>query len=141
MPLKTEEKNQLLKHAIFFETEFADFPRFSKIDWKKYNEDRDTRRILERWVENLVNCSIDMAKILIISENLNMPPSYREILRALGATPYFDEKFGNDVSNWAELRNIITHDYMDMSWARIRKFLNTAEPLCKTLIKAIKKLV
>ena len=139
MPLRPEEKSRLIKHISFLETELSDFPRFHKISWKKYNEDRDTRRNLERWVENIVNCSIDIAKILIISGGLDMPPTYREILRSLGATLYFDEKFGNEVSRWAELRNIITHDYLDMSWTRIRKFLDTAEPLCKQLTEKIRK--
>ena len=123
MSLKVEEKNHLMKLLSFLETEVGDFPKFKKVDWKKYNEDRDMRRNLERWIENMVNCSIDMAKILIISEGLNMPPTYREILRSMGATSYFDESFGNEASIWAELRNIITHDYLDVSWARIRKFL------------------
>jgi len=83
----------------------------------------------------------DIAKLLIINEDLNMPPTYREILRSLGATTYFDEKFGNEVSKWAELRNIITHDYLDMSWTRIKKFLNTAEPICKHLVKEMAKVI
>ena len=82
-----------------------------------------------------------MAKILIISEGLNMPPTYREILRSMGATSYFDESFGNEASIWAELRNIITHDYLDVSWARIRKFLDTAEPLFKQMIMELKKTI
>lgn len=140
MALKREEKIQLIKHLDFFEAELADFSRFTQVDWKKYNEHRDTRRNLERWIENLVNCAIDVAKILIISEELNMPATYREILRSLGATPYFDEDFGNEISKWAELRNIITHDYLDVSWSRIRKFLDTAEPLCKQLAKKLKNI-
>ena len=141
MPLNVEEKNQLKQHTSFLETETSDFALFFKVDWKKYNSDRNTRRNLERWVENIVNCSIDIAKVLIISEGLTMPPTYREILRSLGATHYFDEKFGNELSKWAELRNIITHNYLDVGWSRIRTFLDTAEPLCKTLIQEVKKLV
>jgi uncharacterized protein YutE (UPF0331/DUF86 family) len=141
MPLNAEEKNQIMQHISFLETEISDFSFFSPIDWKKYNSDRNTRRNLERWVENIVNCSIDVAKILIISEELAMPPTYREILRSLGATPYFDEKFGNELSKWAEVRTIITHDYLDVSWLRIRQFLDTAEPLCKSLIQEVEKLV
>lgn len=78
MSLRSEEKNQLIKHADFFEAELADFPHFAKMAWEQYAEDRNVRRNIERWIENLVNCSIDMAKVLIISEGLTMPRLWDE---------------------------------------------------------------
>ncbi|MFH1654784.1 MAG: HepT-like ribonuclease domain-containing protein [Pseudomonadota bacterium] len=141
MSIDQTEKRELIKHVIFLETELSDFSYFKKVDWKKYNEDRNTRRNIERWIENIINCSIDIAKLLIVIEKLNIPQTYREILRALGATPYFDEKFGNEISKWTELRNIVTHDYLDISWARIQRFLESAEPVARQLVGVVNKIV
>ncbi|HID95445.1 MAG TPA: nucleotidyltransferase domain-containing protein [Candidatus Latescibacteria bacterium] len=59
--------------AVYFK---PDFPKFSKMDWRTYNLDRDLRRNLERWLENIVNCSIDIAKIILASEGREIPGSY-----------------------------------------------------------------
>ncbi len=108
MPILPEDRDVLVRYLDFLEAEMADFPKFSKIDWKKYNEDRDTRRNLERWIENIVNCSIDISKVLLLSEGRGIPTTYKEILKAIGAMPYFDEAFGNEISRWAGLRKSYT---------------------------------
>lgn len=138
MAILPEDRDVLIRYLDFLETEIADFKKFSKMDWKKYNEDRDARRNLERWIENIVNCSIDIAKVLLLSEGRGIPTTYKEILRALGATPYFDETFGNEISRWAGLRNIITHEYLDISWSYIKKFLSSAEPTFKQLVEKVR---
>lgn len=137
MAILPEDRDRLVRYADFLETELADFPKFSKIGWKEYNEDRDARRNLERWIENIVNCSIDIAKVLLLAESKKIPTTYREILKELGATPYFDEAFGEEISRWVGLRNIITHEYLDISWSYIKKFLNAAEPVYKEFIEKL----
>lgn len=139
MSLLPEDKERLIKYIDFLESELSDFPNFANVDWKKYNEDRNTRRNLERWIENIVNCSIDISKVLLAAEGLRIPSTYKEILKYLGATPYFDESFGKEISQWAGLRNIITHDYLDVSWTSIKKFLQSAEPSYCKLAENIKK--
>lgn len=139
MAILPEDRDVLIRYLDFLETEIADFQKFSKMDWKKYNEDRDARRNLERWIENIVNCSIDIAKILILSEGMGIPTTYKEILKMIGATPCFDEAFGNEISRWAGLRNIITHEYLDISWSYIKKFLSSAEPTFKQLVEKVRE--
>ncbi len=139
MPLRPEDKERLRRYVDFLEKETAEFARFKQIDWKEYSEKRDTRRNLERWIENIVNCSIDIAKVLLVAEDRDIPPTYKEVLKTLGSLPYFDETFGDGVAGWAVLRNIITHEYLDMSWTRIKKFLETAEPALHRFIDTLKK--
>jgi len=64
MPLLPKDRDRLIRYVDFMESELSDFPRFSKIDWTTYSGDRDLRRNLERWIENLVNRSIDVVKVL-----------------------------------------------------------------------------
>jgi len=67
--LLPEDRERLIRYIDFMESELSDFPRFSKVNWKIYSENRDLRRNLERWIENIVNCSIDIAKVILIIEN------------------------------------------------------------------------
>lgn len=138
MELAHENRERLIRYVDFIESELSDFPKFSKIDWKTYSEDRDLRRNLERWIENLVNCSIDIAKVLLISRGKQIPASYKGILMALGAIEDFDETFGENISQWDSLRNILAHEYLDIRWTAIKRFLQTAEPVYRELISKIK---
>jgi len=141
MVLVPEDRERLIRYADFMKSELSDFQKFSKIDWKTYNGDRDTRRNLERWIENIVNCSIDIAKVILASEDRRIPASYKEILKELGASPHFDEVFGENISRWAVLRNILAHEYLDIRWTTIKEFIQTAEPIYRTLLNKIKSIL
>jgi uncharacterized protein YutE (UPF0331/DUF86 family) len=136
--LLPEDRERLIRYVDFMESELSDFSKFSKIDWKTYNKDRDTRRNLERWIENIVNCSIDIAKVILALEDMGIPTSYKGMLKELGATKHFDEAFGENISQWASLRNILAHEYLDIRWRPIRQFIQTAEPVYRQLISTIK---
>ncbi len=60
------------------------------------------------------------------------------MLKGLGATEHFDEAFGGSISQWASLRNILAHEYLDIRWKPIRQFIQTAEPIYRQLISTIK---
>lgn len=138
MKLLPEDKERLIRYVDFMESELSDFSKFSNIDWKVYSEDKDLRRNLERWIENLVNCSIDIAKVILVVEERRIPQTYKEILKELGATQHFDEEFGENISQWAVLRNILAHEYLEVRWNSIKKFIQSAEPVYKRLITKIK---
>ena len=141
MKLIPEDRERLIRYVDFLESELEDFPRFSRLDWKTYYEDRDLRRNIERWIENLVNCSIDVAKVMLVIEDKRIPSTYREIIRALGTTEPFDEEFGEAISQWSALRNILAHEYLDLRWDSIRKFVQSAEPHYERLVRTIKRVL
>ena len=137
MKLLPEDRERLIKYVDFMKSEFADFPKFSKVDWKTYSDDKDTRRNLERWIENMVNCSIDIAKVILAIDGKRIPTSYKGVLKEIGTTQHFDESFGDDISQWAVLRNILAHEYLDIRWNTIKKFIQTSEPIYKTFINKV----
>ncbi len=141
MPIQPEDRERLTRYVDFMESELSDFPKFSTVDWKTYEQDRDLRRNLERWIENLVNCTIDMAKVILISEGRGIPSTYREALKELGATSRFDAELGKEVSRWVALRNILAHQYLDLRWQSIDRFLRHAEPTFRKLVDGVKALL
>ncbi|MBI2472128.1 MAG: DUF86 domain-containing protein [Planctomycetes bacterium] len=85
----------------------------------------------------MVNCSIDIAKVILAVEGRRIPTSYKVVLKELGTTQHFDESFGDDISQWAVLRNILAHEYLDIRWNTIKKFIQDAEPIYKVFINKV----
>ena len=134
------ERERLARHLDFFAGELADFRKFAEYSWNDYQFDKDKRRNIERWIENLVNSGIDMAKILLACEDFPMPQTYKEVLFAFGAR-YFHEDFGKKIEAWAVLRNIVAHEYLDIRWNSIKIFLNTSLPLLEDIHRKVKEIL
>ena len=128
------DRNRLLRLIDFLEQELADGGHFTGITWQIYQTDSDKRRNCERWVENIVNCSIDIAKIILASEKRLLPETYKEILRMLSIMPGISEDTTLRLAAFAKLRNILAHEYLDVRFEQIQRFLAQAQELYATLI-------
>jgi len=62
------DKNILQKTIIFLKQEMESYGVFKKMTQKEYQNDPNLRRNAERWVENIINASIDISKIILSSE-------------------------------------------------------------------------
>lgn len=138
--LEERDKERLTRHLEFLTGELKDFQKFSEYAWNDYQFDRDKRRNIERWIENIANSTIDMAKILLASDDFPIPQTYKEILFAFGAK-YFNEDFGKKIESWAILRNIVTHEYLDIKWNSIKAFLKESKPLLEQIHSKIKEIL
>jgi uncharacterized protein YutE (UPF0331/DUF86 family) len=63
----------LVKHINFLEKELDDYKKFHSLSWNEYSDNRDKRRNVERWIENIVSSSIDIARIILASEGKILP--------------------------------------------------------------------
>ncbi len=43
------------------------------------------------------------------------------------------------LSRWVRFRNIVAHEYLDIKWSSINKFINTTDSLYKDALKIFKK--
>ena len=136
--MKKEIQVRLIKHITFLEKELEDFESFKSLTWEEYNKARDKRRNVERWVENIINSSIDIAKIILASENILLPDTYKEVLASISLVPAFDKENIEHISEWVRLRNIISHEYLDIRWNSIKRFIQEAETIYKTFLKQAK---
>lgn len=137
--MKKEVRFRLIKHITFFENELKDYKLFETLSWKNYGEDRSMRRDAERWAENIINSSIDITKIILTSEGLAIPDTYKDIVTSLSRVPDFDKLDTEKLSGWVKLRNIISHEYLDIRWSSIRRFISETEPLYKDFLNKIKE--
>jgi uncharacterized protein YutE (UPF0331/DUF86 family) len=136
--LKKEVSFRLTKHLTFLENELKDYGNFKSLSWKEYNEERSKRRDVERWIENIINSSIDIAKIILTSEGLSLPDTYKDIVKNLSLVINFKHVDIEKLSRWVSLRNIVSHEYLDIRWSSIKKFISETEPLYKDFLDKVK---
>lgn len=134
----TPEAHALIdEHLMFLENELSDRGKFEHVSWREYLENRDMRRNLERWIENLVMSALDISKIILASDKRDTPQTYRDTLKTFGAL-YLDEEFAERFAEIADLRNLITHEYLDMRWKKIQSFMNQSGELFPMFIGKVK---
>jgi len=138
--LRERDRERLIKQLDFFAGELGDYRKFAEYTWNDYQFDRDKRRNIERWIENLANSAIDMAKALLAADDLPMPQSYKGILFAFGAR-HFSEDFGKRLEKLAILRNIVAHEYLDLRWNSIKEFLAEGRPLLDEVYRKVKEIL
>lgn len=125
--LSDTDRARLTKIIDFFESELADYDTFAAFSEKEYRTDAAGRRNIERWAENLVNASIDIAKIILASQKKNIPDTYREMLRELSFSENFSEESAEKLSSFVKLRNVLAHEYLDVRFYHIKKFTGEAK--------------
>lgn len=133
--LTESDRARLERIAAFLEAELEDAPQYTGVSKDRYLTDRNLRRAMERWVENLVNASIDVAKMVLASEGLPPPQTYRETLGNLAAIPGFADIAAELATN-ARLRNAGAHAYLDMRFSEVSRVAEQATSLYGALAAA-----
>jgi len=135
--LSEEDKAIIREHLRFLEIEFGDLENFKDLSWQEYSTDRSKRRDLERLIENLVMAAIDISKVVLASEKREIPQTYRETLFNF-TSGLMEEESAKRFAQFAEMRNILVHEYLDIKWERIKKFITMANQLYPIFIREIK---
>lgn len=139
--MKEEIKARLVKHVAFLEEEIKDYAYFGQVTWNDYMASRSTRRDLERWIENIINSSIDIAKIILSSEGISLSDTYREVVLSLSLVKEFNNEEAEELSKWVRFRNIISHEYLDIKWTSMKRFIAETEQLYKRFLNNAKEYV
>ena len=135
--MEKEIRFRLIKHLTFLENELKDYETFETLSWKEYNDDRGKRRNVERWIENIINSSIDIAKLILISEGLSLPDTYKDVVKNLSLVANFNVEGVKKLSRWVSLRNIISHEYLDIRWISIQKFISESGLFYEDFLKRV----
>jgi len=137
-PINNIQKTSIVKRVDFIETELKDLEEYKKLDFENYSQNRKTRRDVERLVENIANASIDIGKILLAGEDVELPDTYKDIFTKLAETKVIDTKLSEDLSDLVRLRNILAHQYLEIKWEMIKKFINRGMEEVKKYLEIIK---
>lgn len=140
--LTETDKFKAMRRLKFLEKEWKELAEFKKMTWSDYLHNSAKRRNIERWIENLVMASLDIAKIILASKKMELPESYKDTLKVFTVLELdFSEREGEIFSDFADLRNIVVHEYLDIKWKKIRKFIRQAERSYPKFIAKVKKIL
>ena len=134
------DRSRLVRIVDFLEDELADAPRFAAIDMERYSTDRDFRRSVERWVENLVNASIDAAKIVLASGRRPVPQTYRETVDMLATVDGFRDMAATArrLAANTRIRNMLAHEYLDLRYTQVNAVVDGAAATYGQLVEALR---
>lgn len=136
--LEKQDKERVLRIIDFLKSEVSDCQmKFLNIDFKKYSQDSDVRISLERCVENIVNASLDITKIILVDENLSIPETYREYFIRLFEAKLLDQETAGLLAQNVKLRNILVHQYVDTRWKSIHDFLSAGWNVYQKFLESI----
>lgn len=137
--LSAADRRRLQEAVVFLSEAVKEYPRFCAVTQSQYMNDRDLKRSLEHWIEHLVNAAIDVARTIWSSERRPLPETYRDFLIALGGVAPFDrDDTCVKLAEWARLRNMLAHEYLDYRWNEITDFLAATRPLFEKFVEHAK---
>lgn len=140
MPFERVDKERLIRITDFLQQELKDFKdKFLNLTGKDYKTNSDIRRNIERCIENIVNASLDIAKIILVNEEIAIPETYREYFLSLSAKNVIGEDIASILADGVRIRNILAHQYLDIRWNKIESFIKTDWKAYETFLDYIKK--
>ena len=71
----------------------------------------------------------------LASEKKKIQQTYREIMRELPLIKNFKFETAENLAIFAKLRNILAHEYLDIRFTQIKKFIQESEPAYQNLSK------
>ena len=111
-------ENNKIKHLLAFLDETVDYflSRAEGVDRDVYFADRDKRNILDKSINDIILCLIDIAEECLKKNKINIPDTYRDTILAC------HEYIGDIVLKIAPLvkhRNETIHQYLKVNWQNI----------------------
>ena len=132
------DRDRLLRIVEYIRLELKDALMYSDLSRKRFSEDGHYRRGMERWIENLVNASIDAAKIILASNHASIPQTYRGQMARLGELLEF-EAIAKDLARNTRIRNALAHEYLDLRYEEVKSAVKKASSLYGEFVKAVGK--
>ncbi len=106
------------------ETLLADLRSLATTPRDEYLADRARQAEAERWLHLAAECVLDLAHHLIADRGWRASSSYRDAIRVLREEGVVDEPLASELEQWAGLRNVLVHLYLDVDHAIIFDILH-----------------
>lgn len=142
MIFSAEQKGSLISRISFLESELKELKEQSNIEWKGFLEDKPRRRNIERMIENIVNALVDISKIVLSDKGTGaIPTTYAEVVLKLSEIKIIRFETAEKLAEYVKLRNFLAHQYLDMRWDKVKRFLRVAPVDFEQFIEQIKKVI
>ncbi|MGI5991546.1 MAG: type VII toxin-antitoxin system HepT family RNase toxin [Methanosarcina sp.] len=96
---------------------------YQQYDIEEIRNNRTLRGAIERYMEISLACMIDICEMIISTEKLRRPETYREVILVLGQYNILPEEFAKKLAPATGFRNILVHMYADIDLGKLYSFL------------------
>jgi uncharacterized protein YutE (UPF0331/DUF86 family)/predicted nucleotidyltransferase len=139
--LTPQDRGNLKRIIMFLEEQMSLYPDFRNFTRSEYENNVHQRNDIERWIENIINASIDISKVVLASEKKSVPDTYRDSVKRAAETLGLSQDSVEKFEIWVKLRNILAHEYLDIKWKRIQDFIQNSEPHFRSLVSSVKEFI
>ena len=139
-PLDKFQKEAISRRVLFLEREIEDIYKFRNFSYEEFINNNERRKILERTVENIVNSIIDISKILLAGEKIEIPKTYAGVISKLSDANFVTKEESKILENFVKLRNLLSHEYLDILWEEIKNFIHNIDVIEK-FVKKVKSYI
>ncbi|MEK6764992.1 MAG: HepT-like ribonuclease domain-containing protein [Planctomycetota bacterium] len=136
--LTPQDRESLKKTISFLEEQMSIYSYFNDFSERDYTNDIHKRNDVERWIENIVNSSLDLSKIILASQKKIIPDTYSDSIKQAIWFLELPQDFVERFQRWVKLRNILAHEYLDIKWKRISDFIQNSQEYFQALLEAAK---
>ena len=136
--LTPQDRESLKKTISFLEEQMSIYSYFNDLSERDYTNDIHKRNDVERWIENIVNSSLDLSKIILASQKKIIPDTYSDSIKQAIWFLELPQDFVERFQRWVKLRNILAHEYLDIKWKRISDFIQNSQEYFQALMEAAK---
>lgn len=96
---------------------------YQHYDVEEIRNNRTLRGAVERYMEISLACMIDICEMVISSEKLRRPDTYREVILVLGEHDILPMEFAKKLAPAAGFRNVLVHMYTDIDLGKLYSHL------------------
>lgn len=95
----------------------------ARTDWETFRANDWLQASVERWLHLAAECTLDVAHHLIADRGWRTPTSYRESFQILEDNGVLSTELARQMEEWAGLRNVLVHLYLDVDRRRLHEIL------------------
>ncbi len=110
--------NNRLNRLLSFLTETIDYflRKIEDVDRDKYFADRDIRNILDKSINDIILCIVDISEEILKGNNRNIPETYKDTILACYE---FIGDIALKIAPLVKHRNETIHQYLKINWQNI----------------------
>ena len=93
--------------------------KLAEVDREIFLVEPSVQAQAERWMQLAAETCLDLAQHVIASEGFKTPARYPETLQILGEEGVLPRELARQMEEWAGLRNILVHLYLDVDYEEL----------------------
>ena len=107
------------------------------VSLKEFAKNYDIQAIVERRLEEAIECCIDIGNHIISDENLRPANSYRDVFKVLNENKKVSKALSLVLSDFASFRNILVHEYAGIDSTIVYRKFKSSIKIFPQFVKSI----